>query len=101
MGNAQGQVLGTEKFRQNKVIFWKWTAVDGFLKKKIITEVEPVFLYPLVDQLTVFGQVYVLTMLHNLFSVYEAIDKIDLEKNDVKMMGQYEPTETLSGLIEQ
>ena len=54
-GNAQYQALGTEKFRQNHALFRKYTAVDGALKKQIIKAVEPVFLYPLVDQLTGFG----------------------------------------------
>ena len=49
MGKAQEQALGTEKFRQNQALFLKYTAVDGALKKQIVTLVEPVFLSPLVD----------------------------------------------------
>ena len=68
MGSSQEQVLGTEKFQQNQVMFCKYTAVDRALKKQIVTAVEPVFLSPLVDQLIGFGQVTALTMLKNIFS---------------------------------
>ena len=71
------------------------------MKKKIITAVEPVFLYPLVYQLTIFGQVSALTMLQNLFSRYRTIYEIDLEENSFKIMGPYNPTEPLSRLIQQ
>ena len=54
MGSAQEQALGTEKFQQNQALFRKYTAVDGFLKKQIVPVVGPVFLSPLVDQLTSF-----------------------------------------------
>ena len=60
---------------------------------------EPVFLSPLVDQLTAFGPVSAITMLQHQFSSYEAIDKIDLEENLVKMMGPYNPAEPLAWLI--
>ena len=60
---------------------------------------EPVFLSPLVDQLTGFGPVSALTMLQHLFSGYRTIDEIDLEKNYVKMMGPYDPAEHLAQLI--
>ena len=63
MGRAQEQAIGTEKFWQNQVMFRKYTAVDEDLKKQIIIPAEPVFLSPLVDQLTGFGQVSTLTML--------------------------------------
>ena len=63
MGNAQDQALRTENFRQNQALFLKYTAVDGDLKKEIIAAVEPVFLSPLVYQLTGFGQVSALTIL--------------------------------------
>ena len=71
------------------------------LKKHIVTEVEPVFLYPRVDQLTGFRQVSALTMLQHLFSSYKAIDEIDLKENSIKMMGPYNPPEPLSRLIKQ
>ena len=87
MGSVQEQALGTEKFRKNKELFFKYIAVDGALKKQIATEVEPVFLSPLVDQLTGFRKVTELTMLQHIFSIYRAIDKINLEENEVKMMG--------------
>ena len=100
-GSAQEQALGTEKFRQNKALFRKYTAVDRALKKKIITAVVPVFLYPMVDQLTGFGQVSALIMLKHLFSSYGAIGKINLEENAVKMMGPYDPNEPLAQIIKQ
>ena len=48
-----------------------------------------VFLSPMVDQLTGFGQVYTLTMIQHLFSSYRAIDEINLKQNAVKIMGIY------------
>ena len=66
------------------------------LENQIVTVVEPVFLSPLVDQLTGFGQVSALTILQNLFSSYEAIDKTDLKENAVNMMGPYDPAEFLA-----
>ena len=74
MGGAQEQVLKTIKFPQNQAMFFKYTAVDRSLKNKIVTAVEPVFLYPLVDQLTGFGQVTALTMLQNLLFSCGAIN---------------------------
>ena len=62
---------------------------------------EPVLLSPLVDQLTGFGKVSALTMLHHIFSSYRAINKIDLEENTIKMMGPYDPAEPLAQIIEQ
>ena len=82
-------------------MFRKYTAMDGALKNLIVSAVEPVFLYPLVDQLTGFGQVYALTMIQYLFSSYRAIDKINLKDNAVKMMGTYDPMEPFVRLIEQ
>ena len=62
---------------------------------------EPVFLSPLVDSLTGFGQVSALTILQHILSSYGAIDGIDFEENAVKMMGPYNPAEPLARLIEQ
>ena len=101
MGSAQEQALGNEKFRQNQVLFRKYTTVDRALKKNIVTVEEPVFLSPMVDHITGFGQVSALTMLHNLFSNYRVIDKIDLEENTVKIFGPHDPAEPLARLIEQ
>ena len=101
MGSALEQALGTENFQQNQELFHKYTALDGALKKQINTAVESVFLSSLVDQLTGFVQVTALTMLQYLFSSYGAIDDIDLEKNAVKTMRPYDPTEALAQLIEQ
>ena len=77
-------------------MFRKYITLDGSLKKKTITAVEPVFLSPLVDQLAGFGQVSELTMLQHLFSSYKIIYEINLEENSVKMMGPYNPMEPLS-----
>ena len=82
-------------------MFRKHTAVDGVLKNQIVTSVEPVLLSPLVYQITWFRQVSALTMLQHLFSSYGAIEKIDLKKNAVKMMGPYYPAEPLARIIEQ
>ena len=101
MGNAQEQVIGTEEFRQNQAMFRKYTAVDGAFKKQIITEMEPVFLSSLVDQLTGFGQMYVLTMIQHLFLSYGTINEIDLEENAVKIMGPYDPADPPAQLIGQ
>ena len=98
--SARQQALGTEKLRQNQALFRKYTAVDGDLKNQIVTAAEPVFLSPLVDQLTGFRQVSKLTMPQHLFSSYGKIDEIGLEENLVKMMGPYDPAEPLDRLIE-
>ena len=82
-------------------MFRKYTAVERYLKDQILTAVEPVFLSPLVNQLTMAGQVSTLTILQHLFSSYRAIEEIDLDENSVKMMGPYDPVEPLSRLIEQ
>ena len=62
---------------------------------------ETVFLYPLVDQLTGFGQLSYLTIIHNLSLRYRTINEINLEENSVKMMGPYNPAEPLDQLIKQ
>ena len=91
MGSAQEQALEAEKFWQNQALFQKYINVDGALKKQIITSVEPIFLSPLVYQLTVFGQVTALTMLQHMLSRYRVFDKIDLKKNVVNIMVPYDP----------
>ena len=73
--------------------------MDGALKNQIFTAVEPVFLSLLVDQHTGFGQVTALTVLQHMLSRYRVINKINLEKNTVKMMGPYNPAEPLDRLI--
>ena len=101
MGTAQEQALGTKQFQQNQALFRRCTVMDGSLKKKIITAVQPVSLYPLVDQLTNFGQVNALQIIHHIFNSYGTIDKIKPKKNAVNMMGPYDLTEPLALLIEQ
>ena len=101
MGSAQEQALRTEKFRQNQSLFCNYTAVDRASKKQIVTAVEPVFLSPLVHQLTGFGKAKALTMLQQLFSICGEINEIDIEENAVKMMGPYNPVDPLALLIEQ
>ena len=75
--------------------------MDGALKKKTITEVQPVLLSPMVDQLTQFVQVNYLKIIQQLFNTYGAIEEIDLEENAVKMMGPYDNVEPLSQLTKQ
>ena len=101
MGNAQEQAIVNETFCQNQAMFRKYTAVNGSLNKQIVTAVEPVFLSLLVDQLTGFVQVSVITVLQHLFSSYRAINETYLEENAVKIMGPYDPAEPLARLIEQ
>ena len=63
--------------------------------------VQPVFLSPLGEKLTGFGQVSTLQMLQNIFTSCGEIDEIDLGENAVKMIGPYDPAEPLARLIEQ
>ena len=96
MRNAQEKYLGTEKFRQNQALFRKYTALYRAFKNQIVTAVEPVLLFPLVYQLTGFGQVSKLTMIQHLFSSYRAIDEINPKENAVEMMVPYNPAEPLA-----
>ena len=75
--------------------------MDISLKNQIVTLVEPVFIYPLVNQLPGFGQVSVPTMLHHLFASFRAVEKINLEENAVIMMEPYDPAEPLARRIKQ
>ena len=63
--------------------------------------VQLVFLYPLGDQLTSFGQVSMLAMIKHLFTSYGTIDKIYLKENAVKTMWPYDSAEPLARLIHQ
>ena len=101
MVNDQEQALVNEKFRQNQAIFRKYTAMYGAIKRQIARAVEPVFLSPLLYQLTWFVKVLALTIIQHLFTRYRVIDKIDIEENMVKMMGPYNPAELPAQLIEQ
>ena len=101
MVTAQEQALVTEKFQQKQALFITYTSVDGSLENQTVVAVQPVFLSPLVDQLTGFGQVSALQTLQHLFASYSVIDKIRLEENTVKMMGPYDPAEPLACLIEK
>ena len=67
MGASQEQALGNEKFQQNQALFRRYTSVDGAIKKKISTVVELVFLSPLLEQITGFGQVPELVLIQHLF----------------------------------
>ena len=62
---------------------------------------QPVLLYPLMDQFTLFGQVTALHILQYMLNSYGDIDEVDIEENTVKMMGPYDPAETLARLIDQ
>ena len=95
MGNAQEQALRTKRFSKINTCS-EDTSLWTELKKQIVTDVHPFFLYPLLDQLASFRQVTALQMLQHIFNSYGAIDKIDLKKNTEKMMGTYDPAETLA-----
>ena len=79
MGTSQEQELGTKRFQKNQALFRRYTTVDGAIKNKCFVVVYPVFLYPLMDQLTGFGQVAELYMLQHMFNYYGLIDEIALE----------------------
>ena len=53
------------------------------------------------DQLERFGQVYAIDMLQHILTSYRAIDKTDLDENEVKTMEPYDSTEPLARLIEK
>ena len=53
--------------------------------------VQPVFLPPLMGQLTLFIKVMMLQMLQHLFNSCRVIDRIDLEEISVKIMGPSNP----------
>ena len=53
------------------------------------------------DQFTLFGQVTALHILQYMLNSYGDIDEVDIEENTVKMMGPYDPAETLARLIDQ
>ena len=78
----------------------QYIASNGALKQQVIAAMETIFLYPIKDQLTSFGQLTALNMMDHLFSSYEEIDNINLEENDVKMMGPYNTAEPLAHTIE-
>ena len=96
MGTTQDQALVTEWIQQNQALFSRCTTVDGALKHHIITAIQPVFFSPLVDQLTRSVQVNALQMLHRVFNSYGEIYEIDLEENTMKMIGLYDPAESLA-----
>ena len=73
----------------------------GAFKKFILLAVGVVFLSPLVDYLTGFGQVSALNMIQHLFFSYRAIEKNGLKENAVNIMGPYNPAEPIARLIEQ
>ena len=101
MGTAQEQALGKKRFQQNQALFRRYAAVNVALKKQIVTAVQLFSPSPRVDHLTGFGQVSVLQMIKHLFTSYREIYKINLKENTVKMMGPYDPAETLARLINQ
>ena len=82
-------------------MFRKYIPVSRALKNQIVTAVEPILLSPLVNELTGFGQVCALTMLNHLFYRYGVINKIYFKENKVKVMGPYDPSEPITGLIKQ
>ena len=99
MGNSQEQALGTEKFQQKQALFQKYTAVDGAFKNQVIAAVKPVFLYPLVDNLTGFWTGVHTHHASTPFIKLQENRKNYLGENAVNMMGSYDPTEPLAQLI--
>ena len=75
--------------------------MDRALKNKIVATVQPVFMSPMIDQLTVFGQMTALKILQHLFISYGAIDKINHKGKAVKMMGSFNPAKPLAYLIDK
>ena len=63
--------------------------------------VQPVFLSPLVDQLTGFWQISALQMLQHLFTFYGAIDEINVKENAVKIMEPFNTTKPVAHLIKK
>ena len=51
--------------------------------------------------MTVFGLVSALKMLNNILLSYGKIDLINIEENNVNMMGPYNPAEPLAQFIKQ
>ena len=79
LGTTQENPLRTERFCQSQALFKWYTAVDGELKKQIITTVEHVFMYPIKDILKGFKQVTCMVMMAHLFKAYGTIDDINLK----------------------
>ena len=101
IGTAQEKLIGNKRFEQNQALFRRYTAIDGAIKNKNVTAVQPVLLYPLPYQSTGFGQVMAVQMIQYLLISYGVIDKINLKENSIKMMGSYDPTEPPACLIDQ
>ena len=94
-GNRNGEVTS------NQALFQRYNAFNGALKKQIITDVETIFLYPIKDQLTGFGQFMALEMMGHIFRANREIENINLEENAVKITGPYNPEEPPACLIEK
>ena len=72
--------------------------MDVALQNQIVIAVRKFLLSPLVDQVTLFGQVSALVILQHIFTSYGAVYGIDLNKKALEMMETYDPTEALSRL---
>ena len=101
MGTAQEQALRTKTFQQNQALFQRCTAVDRAIKYQIVKVFQQLFLSPIMDQLSVLGQVTALYIMQHLFRAYGDIDKIYVKENSVKMVGPYETVEPLAQLSDQ
>ena len=101
METSQNQDLGTERFRQNQALFIKYTAMDGALKNNITTVVQPVFLSPLMDNLSGFGHVYTLVMPEHVLNSYGVIYEINPDGNAVIIIGPYYPSGPLAHLMKK
>ena len=87
MGNAQDQALRTEKFRQNHALFRKYTSVDGTLKNSNHPGGGTSFPVPTGGPA---NRIHTSILPYNVNAcILELRDdrNIDLEENDVKMIG--------------
>ena len=69
----QEQAFGTEGLRQNQALFRRCTTVEGNIKKKTVTEVQQVFLSPIMEQMKGSGQLMAIKMLQHLFRSYSKL----------------------------
>ena len=83
---AEDQAPAIKRLQKNQALFRRCTAMDGALKTHIVTRVQSVLLYPMVDQLAGLRQVTTLDMNQHVFNSYKTIYKVNLEEKGVKMM---------------
>ena len=91
MVTAQEQALRTERFKKNQYLFIRCTAVGVAIKKHIVTEMQPVLLSPMVDQLTGFVQMKSFQINQRLFNYYRVIDRINIREKRSEDYGDIRP----------